>query len=212
MAVDGGASVALDLSPVDLDRYPAIVAHLREVGIDAAREPVPVAPAAHYLIGGVRTDLEGHTSVRRLFAVGECACTGLHGANRLASNSLSECFVFGSRAARAAASSGPDPGAAPDPPSWRFEPPTAETRRAVWELAGPIREASGLERLTADPYPLARAIATSALAREESRGAHRRSDRPERDPGLDGVHVILDHEGRTRLDRWRDRTPADALD
>jgi L-aspartate oxidase len=207
MAVDGGGSVALDLSGVDLDRFGAIVTRLRAAGIDPYREPVPVAPAAHYLIGGVRTDLEGRTSVERLFAVGECACTGLHGANRLASNSLSECFVFGTRAARSAASPGPELGPAPDPGPWRFAPPTAATRRAVWDLAGPIRAAPGLERLAADPYPLARAIAVSALAREESRGAHRRSDRPERDARLDGVHVIAGADGVTRLERWSPSRP-----
>ena len=74
------------------------------------REPVPVAPAAHYLMGGIVTDLDGHSTLAGLFAVGECACTGLHGANRLASNSLSECFVFGARAAaRAAARIRPGP-------------------------------------------------------------------------------------------------------
>ena len=73
-----------------------------EAGFDPTRELVPVAPAAHYLIGGIVTDLDGRTTLPGLLAAGECSCTGLHGANRLASNSLSECFVFGSRAARAA--------------------------------------------------------------------------------------------------------------
>jgi L-aspartate oxidase len=202
MAADGTRAVALDLSSVELARFPAIVERLRAAGIDAQRDLVPVAPAAHYLIGGVHTDLDGRTTVERLFAVGECACTGLHGANRLASNSLSECFVFGSRAARAAARLGPIAGRPPDPPGWRFTPPTTDTRRAVWDLAGPIRAAGRLERLAEDPYPLARSIAVSALAREESRGAHRRSDRPERDPRLDGVHVMVGSDGETRLERW----------
>ena len=87
---------------VDLARFPNIAAALDEVGIDPAREPVPVAPAAHYTMGGVAVDLDGRSSVPGLYAVGESACTGLHGANRLASNSLAECFVFGRRAALAA--------------------------------------------------------------------------------------------------------------
>ena len=147
----------------------------RRAGLAPEREPVPVAPAAHYLIGGVACDLEGRTTLPRLFAVGECACTGLHGANRLASNSLSECFVFGTRAAHAAVGE-PQAGEGPAPPLWRFEPPTAETRAAVWRWAGPQRERGELERLLADPYPLARMIARSALERRESRGAHRRAD------------------------------------
>jgi L-aspartate oxidase len=121
--------------------------------------------------------------------VGECACTGLHGANRLASNSLTECFVLGARAAAAAAQE-PDPGDPPDPPTWVFDPPPAETREAVWRLAGPLRTAEGLERLLADPYPLARMIARFALERRESRGSHRRLEFPVRDPELDGQHIV----------------------
>ena len=75
---------------------------LAEAGIDVTRELIPVAPAAHFMMGGITTDLQARSTLRGLYAVGESACTGLHGANRLASNSLSECFVFGGRAARAA--------------------------------------------------------------------------------------------------------------
>jgi L-aspartate oxidase len=140
-------------------------------------------------MGGIATDLEGRSSLPGLFAVGECACTGLHGANRLASNSLTECFVLGARAALAA-SAEPDAGPPPDPPSWRFDPPPAETRGAVWELAGPLRSAGGLERLLSNPYPLARLIARFALEREESRGSHRRLEFPETNPELDGRHIV----------------------
>src|SRR4051794_7138827 len=95
------ASVHLDMRSVDPGRFPNVVEALCEAGLDPVRELVPVAPAAHYVMGGIATDLEGRSGVGNLYAVGECACTGLHGANRLASNSLSECFVFGYRAARA---------------------------------------------------------------------------------------------------------------
>ena len=97
----GDPCVYLDMRHVDPGRFPNIVEALREAGLDPMTELVPVAPAAHYVMGGIATDLEGRTAVGGLYAVGECACTGLHGANRLASNSLSECFVFGYRAARA---------------------------------------------------------------------------------------------------------------
>jgi L-aspartate oxidase len=97
--------------------------------------------------------------------------------------------VLGARAA-AAASTEPDPGHPPAPPSWRFDPPPAETRDAVWELAGPLRSAEGLEQLLSDPYPLARLIARFALERTESRGSHRRLEFPEMDPALDGRHLV----------------------
>ena len=128
----------------------------REAGLDPEREPVPVAPAAHYLIGGIATDLDGRTSLPGLLAVGECARTGLHGANRLASNSLSECFVFGSRAARAALETA-DPG--PPAGSARVALRAADRRDPRGGLApcaGPLRDAAELEPLLADPYPLAR--------------------------------------------------------
>ena len=92
------------------------------------------------MMGGIAVDLDGRSSLSGLYAAGECACTGIHGANRLASNSLTECFVFGRRAAEAGLAES-DPGPAPDLPAWRFDPPTVETREAVWKLAGPMREA-----------------------------------------------------------------------
>ena len=201
MGADGQDHVRLDMRAVDPDRFPNVVATLAEAGIDPTREPVPVAPAAHYLVGGVSTDLDGRTSVAGLYAVGECACTGLHGANRLASNSLSECFVFGARAAAAAAGASPaeDVHALPER---RFEPPTTETRAALWRDAGPRRDAAGLERLLEDAYPLARMIAAGALARRESRGAHRRIDFPRSDPPLDGLHFIAGPDGSIHEERW----------
>jgi L-aspartate oxidase len=201
MAADGAAHVLLDLRGLDEDRFASAFATCREAGLDPLRRPVPVAPAAHYLIGGVVADLHGRTTLPGLYAVGESACTGLHGANRLASNSLSECFVFGARAAATAASER-DVGTAPPLPGWRFDPPAAATRDAMWRGAGPRRDARGLEALLDDPYSLARLIAASALDRRESRGVHRRSDYALRDPGLDGVHLLVGAAGELRRERW----------
>jgi L-aspartate oxidase len=200
MERDGSDHVMLDLRGLSEARFPNVFEALREAGHDPGSAPVPVSPASHYVMGGIATDLEGRSSLPRLFAVGECACTGLHGANRLASNSLTECFVLGSRAAMAAAQE-PEPGPTPDPPSWRFDPPPAETRDAVWQLAGPRRRREQLERLLTDPYPLARLIARFALEREESRGSHQRVEFPEPDPGLDGRHIVA-RGGELRWETW----------
>jgi L-aspartate oxidase len=111
MMRDGAESVFLDCRSVPdfADRFPSIASTLAEVGLDAARDLLPVAPAAHYLCGGVVTDLAGRSAVQGLFAVGEVACTGAQGANRLASNSLLEGLVFASRAARAVVTGTNDP-------------------------------------------------------------------------------------------------------
>jgi L-aspartate oxidase len=201
MDADGSDHVFLDLRRIDPQAFPAVFTTLRGAGLDPASVPVPVAPAAHYVMGGIAVDLDGRSSLGGLYAAGECACSGLHGANRLASNSLTECFVFGSRAAQAACE---EPARADRPPlpKWRFEPPTEATRAALWEHAGPIRDARSLERLLDDPYPLARAIARNALARRETRGAHLRSDFPRADPDLDGVHFVHDPTGELRQESW----------
>ena len=201
MDADGTDHVRLDLRAIDPARFPNVFAACHQAGLAPEREPVPVAPAAHYLIGGIVSDLHGRTTLPGLYAVGECACTGVHGANRLASNSLTECFVFGARAAAAAAAE-PDLGHRPPVPDWRFTPPTAQTREAMWRLAGPRRQATQLEQLLDDPYPVARLIARAALSRQESRGAHRRSDFPNRDPSLDGVHLVIDRDERVRREHW----------
>jgi len=153
-------------------------------------------------MGGIAVDLEGRSSLAGLYAVGECSCTGLHGANRLASNSLSECFVFGARAARSALDETASDRPA-EPGEWRFEPPSEATRDAVWALAGPRRDPDRLSQLLEDPFPLARAIASFALARRESRGGHLRSDFPGVDPELDGIHFVLAAGGELRRESWR---------
>ncbi|HEY6636744.1 MAG TPA: FAD-dependent oxidoreductase [Solirubrobacterales bacterium] len=200
MERDDTDHVLLDMRELSEARFPSVFAALREAGYDPLREPIPVAPASHYVMGGIATDLDGRSSLAGLFAVGECACTGLHGANRLASNSLTECFVLGARAANAA-SAEPDAGAAPDPPDWRFDPPVVATREAVWALAGPLRSADRLEQLLSDSYPLARLIARFALGREESRGSHRRLEFPEPDPALDRRHQVISGES-LRWETW----------
>jgi L-aspartate oxidase len=202
MRVDGTPDVKLDLRRIDEARFPNVFASLAEAGLDPRSEPVPVTPAAHYTMGGVVVDLDGRSSLAGLYAVGECSCTGLHGANRLASNSLSECFVFGARAATAAL--GEQRSAErPQLPEWRFQPPSEETRDVVWRLAGPLRNPDDLARLVSDPYPLAKAIATVALDRRESRGGHLRVDCPEADPALNGIHVVVGADGSTRHEVWR---------
>ena len=201
MRADGSDHVWLDMRALAPERFPNVFDTCRAAGLDPAGELVPVSPAAHYLIGGVATDLDGRSSLAGLFAVGECACTGLHGANRLASNSLSECFVFGARTAAAALS---EPGRAPRPapPERRFRPPTESSRAAVWRDAGPVREAESLRRLLGDPYPLSGLIALAALERRESRGAHRRSDFEMPDPELNGVHLVATPAGTLRSEPW----------
>jgi L-aspartate oxidase len=200
MKQDGSDHVLLDMRQLSQARFPSVFAALREAGHDPLGEPIPVAPASHYVMGGIATDLEGRSSLPGLFAVGECACTGLHGANRLASNSLTECFVLGARAARAA-SEERGAGQAPDPSDWRFEPPLVATREAVWTLAGPLRRREELERLLEDQYPLARLIARFALERTESRGSHQRLEFPEPDPALDGGHLVCSGD-RVGWETW----------
>ena len=204
LAEQDASSVSLDMRGVDPARFPNVVAALREAGLDPATELVPVAPASHYVMGGIADDLDGRSHVPGLYAVGECACTGLHGANRLASNSLSECFVFGRRAALAALDE-PAPAEPRSPPrrSCRSpSPPTRETRTAMWRHAGLERDAEGLRPLLDDPHPLARLVARCALFREESRGAHARPDFPERDPALDGRHTVIDAGTRRSAARY----------
>lgn len=187
-------------------RFPTIRAHCVARGIDPAFTPIPVAPAAHYSCGGIRTDLAGRTSLPGLYAGGETACTGLHGANRLASNSLLEAVVFGHRIADDAHArtplrtpvTGPP---APSPPFAASERPAL--RAALARGAGILRShdqltyalaqleamtplppgrANRAERETGNLHLAARALVLAALDRTESRGSHYRTDHPDTDP------------------------------
>ena len=195
--------VHLDMRMVDPGRFPNIAEALGRIGIDPRSDLVPVAPAAHYTMGGIATDLDGRSSIAGLYAVGECACNGLHGANRLASNSLADCFVFGRRAALAAGADPAPPPVLPTPPERGPSPvPPPGTRESLWRLAGLERSPDALEALSADAFPLARLIARSALARAESRGAHRRIDHPHPDPHLAGMHSIVGADEQHHFERW----------
>lgn len=177
------------------EEFPAVFAACMAGGVDPRTEAIPVAPACHYHMGGIATDAQGQTSLPGLFAAGECAATGVHGANRLASNSLLEAAVFGARAGRAAALEA-DPAPArlvrlvtPDLPETDLQ----SLRRAMSRDAGVVRSAEGLMRLLDEIEGLqarhgrtasltaARLIAASALARAESRGGHFRTDAPHAD-------------------------------
>jgi L-aspartate oxidase len=198
MTATGSPHVFLDLSGRKpgfvRGRFPRIYETCLRYGIDLETQAAPVAPAAHYAMGGVRTDLDGRTSVRRLYAAGEVACTGVHGANRLASNSLLEGVVFGLRAARAMVDQ------TGDIPSASFAVPDAgssgtmtpvDIQMLAWRDCGIIRDGAGLKEACArleavgpteearNVHAVALAIARCALAREESRGAHFRTDFPE---------------------------------
>ena len=200
----GARDVALlDLRPIDRSHFPGLMSRLADAGYRPGDEPVPVAPAAHYTMGGIVTDLAGRTELPGLYAAGECACTGVHGANRLASNSMLECLVFGRRAALAAASEPPLPGRLePKPRPAPRSPVTSELRTAMWRDAGLVRDQPGLERLKRSAHPVARMVAVSALARRESRGGHFRVDFPHEDPELTGLHTVLRPGREPAFEAW----------
>jgi L-aspartate oxidase len=174
------------------EEFPAVFAACLSGGIDPRRQPIPVSPACHYHMGGIATDETGRTSLPGLFAAGECASTGVHGANRLASNSLLEAAVFGARAG-VAARDAVAPAARPAPARPAHLLPDAALqalRVAMSRDAGVVRDATGLARLIGEIDALqadygrtpdlvaARLVAVCALGRQESRGAHFRADFP----------------------------------
>jgi L-aspartate oxidase len=200
-AIAERGQAGLDLRSIERGRFPGLMATLERAGYDPAVEPIPVSPAAHYTVGGIVTDLDGRSTLPGLYAAGESACTGVHGANRLASNSLLECLVFGRRAALASLDeAAPPTSEAPRAPA-EDAPVTPEIRHALWEEAGVIRTAEGLEHLLASPALLPRLVAGSALARRESRGGHFRSDYPTEDTAFEG-HVVLRRGHEPVLESW----------
>jgi L-aspartate oxidase len=201
-------------------RFPKIYETCLRYGLDITTDALPVSPASHYCMGGVRTDLEGRASLPGLYAAGEVACTGVHGANRLASNSLLEGLVFGARAGSAAAEDhandhfNPRDVLSEDEGEVSGERPLGDValavrkrvRRLMWERVGILRSRESIKRALLEfeqiaRAPLARAsrnflnvatlIARSALWREESRGAHYRTDFPARDDEHWRVHSIV---------------------
>ncbi|MEW6421751.1 MAG: FAD-binding protein, partial [Deinococcota bacterium] len=194
-------------------RFPTVTATLRPLGLDLGRDPIPVQPAVHYTMGGVQTDAQGRTTLPGLYAAGEVASSGLHGANRLASNSLSEGLVFGARAARAALAESalpleegkaiPAPGTNPAG--------LVVLRERLGAAAGLQRDAAGLRAALTGwslfPAPgdsraaleaanlalLGELLLSAALAREESRGGHFRTDFPQEGTPM---HTVQRWDGR----------------
>lgn len=216
-------SVWLDMRHLDRahvrERFPKILNTCLLYNIDVTRDLIPVSPAAHYAMGGVKTDIWGRASIAGLYAAGEVACTGVHGANRLASNSLLEGLVFGARAGETAATEAPAKVETSEPRDWDFgesadwridDGTRAEVKRIMWERVGIVRKAEGLKgalgkleeiasrRLNTRSWnfvTLARLIAEAAFWRCESRGAHYRSDFPERDDMQFGRHSLQQRPG-----------------
>jgi len=179
-----GSPVYLSMAHADPDfvrrRFPTIAQACRGVGLDLAIDPIPVSPAAHYMMGGVETDLDGRTSVDHLFAAGEVACTGVHGANRLASNSLLEGLVFGARAAAAMqerarpAALTADGVAAVTLTGTRPAPGSAdEVRELMWHDAGLLRSRGGLDRAARQLAAWTRGVAAARDERPYDRGIRR---------------------------------------
>lgn len=234
LARSGERCVYLDCAPLGARaamRFPTIASTCAKYGLEIAHDPIPVAPAAHYMIGGVRTDIDGATTIPGLFACGEVAHSGVHGANRLASNSLLESLVFSRRAVHTAL-------------GWAAESPPAGTRSvthtatpresafdpregwntlhdALWAGAGVVRDAAGLQAAARECQSVAASTAgatdlsmlqlhaaastaslvcTAALAREESRGCHLRSDLPQASDQWHGDLVMHKDRG-ARFDR-----------
>ena len=221
------AAVYLDLTHLKADlvrkRFPTIYSTCMEYNIDIASELVPVRPAAHYAMGGVRTDLRGQTSLPGLYAAGEVACTGVHGANRLASNSLLEGLVYGARAAQAmcedlrasekhAVASAQNVNVSPNGQPAQIEAFIKKVESLMWQYVGVVRDGKGLRQVISELSALQSQqpssgdrrsheaanilqagllIARSALAREESRGAHYRLDFPLKNDAKFHKHSVV---------------------
>ena len=194
--------VFLDMRAIDRGRFPGLMLEIEKSGFDPAAQPVPVSPAAHYTIGGVVTDLLGRTSIPGLYAAGESAATGVHGANRLASNSLLECLVFGRRAALCAMDEeGMRVEVADAPAAPPARAVTDALRDQVWLEAGVMRDPRTLASLAESPDVVASLVAKFALARSESRGVHYRIDVPTTSPAFEG-HFVLRPGQELTLEHW----------
>ena len=185
MRSSGADHVWLDCSPIPAshfgERFPNILETCRSRGLDPPTDPLPVVPAAHYMCGGVRTDLDAGTGVTGLLAAGEVACTGVHGANRLASNSLLEAVVFADRAARATGELLSDPaGARPAPPAARegggdegdLDALRNEIRDVLWMGAGIVRDDEGLETAARALHELSARVPTLPASAEAAEVAN----------------------------------------
>jgi L-aspartate oxidase len=203
---DKGSGAYLDASSIMnfADRYPTVYAHAISVGLDPSEHLLPVSPAAHYYMGGIDADVNGRTSVPGLWAVGECSSTGVHGANRLASNSLLEGLVFGARVSADVAANLLEPAGEPTAPKEAFDlplvagPALEDLRRIMWERVGLVRTGDGLWEARSNilemetvlrrtiagrvAFELSLMVVLAALRRSESRGGHYRADYPEPDP------------------------------
>lgn len=226
-------TVLLDFRPIGsekiAERFPSIREMCLKYGYDVLTEPVPVAPAAHYMMGGIRTNIYGETSMENLYACGECACNGVHGANRLASNSLLDGLVFGARIVEKI-----NQNPYSDLPDWNNLDLTgwedsagseelmmrSDLQKLMWEKVGILREEKNLNEAVrileslqntqstsseisslelTNMIQVSHIIAKSALARQESRGGHFRSDYPLRlDPGWQNHSVIGKGDNRVR--------------
>jgi len=221
--------VYLDMTALDplfiKNRFPKIYETCERYGLNITKDMLPVSPAAHYCMGGVRTDLDGRSTLKGLYAAGEVACTGVHGANRLASNSLLEGLVFGARAGHAAAQDCATENVKTHSDA-RLDPNVINdaaaasvyghgdialavrkrVRRLMWERVGILRSRDSLERALRELEQISHAplgtasrnfvtlallITRAAIWREESRGAHFRTDYPERDDVRWRVHSIM---------------------
>jgi L-aspartate oxidase len=219
MRKTGTRNVFLDMTSMSeeflKERFPKIYETCEFYGLNIAKDLLPVSPASHYCMGGVRTDLHGRSTIAGLYAAGEVSCTGVHGANRLASNSLLEGLVFGARAGAAAVADN-DELRVTNHESANKEQSTKDeeqistavkkrVKRVMWERVGILRDAESLQKAlkefdqieksnlgtsSRNFVTLAKLVATSALWREESRGGHFRNDFPERDDANFDKHSI----------------------